>query len=81
MPAPAAVLKLVETFSTHHDHYRSAGYNETQFRREFLDPLFKALGWNIDNEQGFADAYKDVIHKDARVEASRNPLPVLVVEA
>jgi hypothetical protein len=65
MPAPDAVLKLVQTFATHRDHYGSSGYNETQLRREFLDPLFKALGWDIDNEQGYADAYKDVIHEDA----------------
>lgn len=65
MPAPDSVLKLVDTFSTHRDHYRSPGYNETELRREFLDPFFKALGWDIDNEQGYADAYKDVIHEDA----------------
>jgi len=40
-------------------------YNETQIRREFIDPLFKALGWDIDNQQGHAEAYKDVIHEDA----------------
>jgi hypothetical protein len=34
-------------------------------RREFLDPFFKALGWDIDNEQGYAEAYKDVVHEDA----------------
>lgn len=27
--------------------------------------FFKALGWDIDNEAGYADAYKDVIHEDA----------------
>jgi len=65
MPAPDSVLKLVETFATHREHYLSSGYNETELRREFLDPFFKALGWDIDNEQGYADAYKDVIHEDA----------------
>ena len=36
-----------------------------QVRREFLDPFFKALGWDVDNGQGHAEAYKDVIHEDA----------------
>lgn len=40
-------------------------YNETQVRREFIDPFFKELGWDIDNEQGYAEAYKDVVHEDA----------------
>jgi hypothetical protein len=34
-------------------------------RRELLDPFFKALGWDMDNEQGYAEAYKDVVHEDA----------------
>jgi predicted type IV restriction endonuclease len=25
---------------------------ETPVRREFIDPLFMALGWDIDNRQG-----------------------------
>ena len=46
---------------------QTSGYcdkNETQVRRKFVDPFFKALGWDIDNEQGFSEAYKDVIHED-----------------
>jgi hypothetical protein len=65
MTAPDAIKKLVETFALHKAHYKSAGYNETELRREFLDPFFKALGWDVDNEAGYADAYKDVIHEDA----------------
>ncbi|MGJ3242831.1 MAG: type I restriction endonuclease, partial [Opitutales bacterium] len=65
MPAPEAIQQLVENFATHIEHYKSTGYNETELRREYLDPFWKALGWDIDNEQGYADAYKDVIHEDA----------------
>lgn len=63
--SPESVLALVGRFHRNREAYKSAGYNETQRRREFLDPFFKALGWDIDNEQGYADAYKDVIHEDA----------------
>ncbi|MCL5279873.1 MAG: N-6 DNA methylase, partial [Planctomycetes bacterium] len=38
---------------------------ETQLRREYIDPFFKALGWDVDNTRGWAEAYKDVIHEDA----------------
>lgn len=65
MPAPDSICRLVETFNDHRDHYKSAAYNETELRREFLDPFFRTLGWDIDNTQGYADAYKDVIHEDA----------------
>ena len=63
--APDTIKKLVDNFAEHLDHYKSTGYNETQVRREYLDPFWKALGWDIDNHAGYADQYKDVIHEDA----------------
>src|SRR5438445_9944065 len=65
MGVPAEIRELTERFERNKDAYRSPQYNETQLRREFLDPFFKALGWDIDNEQGYAEPYKDVIHEDA----------------
>ncbi|MSR58777.1 MAG: restriction endonuclease subunit M [Planctomycetaceae bacterium] len=65
MQAPPAVLELVNRFELHRESYLAQNYNETQLRREFVDPFFKALGWDIDNESGYAEAYKDVIHEDA----------------
>lgn len=61
MPAPDNIRQLVERFEQHRDAYRSGKYNETQLRREFLDPFFEALGWDIFNRQGYAELYKDVI--------------------
>jgi predicted type IV restriction endonuclease len=65
MPSPRGVSKLIERFTGNRDAYRPHGYNETETRREFIDPFLKALGWDIDNEQGYAEAYKDVVHEDA----------------
>ena len=65
MECPAEVFTLIERFERELEAYRSGRYNETQVRREFIDPLFKAVGWDIDNEQGYAEAYKDVVHEDA----------------
>ena len=64
MTAPQSILRLCETFSKHKDHYTSSDYNETALRREFLDPFWKALGWDIDNESGRSASYKDVVHED-----------------
>jgi type I restriction-modification system DNA methylase subunit len=58
------VLDLVERFKEHQIIYKKAEYNETQTRRDFIDPFFKALGWDIDNEQGFSESYREVIHED-----------------
>jgi type I restriction-modification system DNA methylase subunit len=65
MTCPDEILHLVERFTLNLEAYRSGKYNETQLRREFLDPFFSALGWDVENKQGYAEAYKDVIHEDA----------------
>lgn len=65
MPLPERIDELIERFKFNEDSYRSGNYNETQLRREFLDPFFEELGWDVLNRQGYAEAYKDVIHEDA----------------
>ncbi len=65
MTAPKEIIDLVERFDRNREAYQSGKYNETQLRREFIDPFFKALGWDVDNTAGHAEAYKDVIHEDA----------------
>jgi hypothetical protein len=63
--APAIVATLIERFERNHESYKSQAYNETQLHCEFLDPFFEALGWDVANRQGHAEAYKEVIHEDA----------------
>ena len=47
MPVPQEILKLIERFDSQREAYQSGKYNEAQIRAEFIDPLFKALGWDI----------------------------------
>jgi type I restriction-modification system DNA methylase subunit/predicted type IV restriction endonuclease len=63
--APQIILDLVQRFGDNIAAYKAGQYNETQVRHEFIDPFFEALGWDINNKQGFAEAYKDVIHEDS----------------
>ena len=65
MPAPPEIHELIGRFTENLASYTAGTYNETQLRREFIDPFFKALGWDVDNAAGHAEAYKDVIHEDA----------------
>ncbi|MEK7153683.1 MAG: restriction endonuclease subunit M, partial [Patescibacteria group bacterium] len=65
MPAPREVKELVQRFQRDHDIYTNPHFNETETRIQFLNPLFKALGWDMDNSAGYAEAYKDIIHEDA----------------
>ncbi|MCY2995817.1 MAG: Eco57I restriction-modification methylase domain-containing protein [Planctomycetota bacterium] len=65
MPAPQLIRDLVARFHEHQDSYRAETYSEAQLRQEFLNPFFEALGWDIYNRQGYAEAYKDVVHEDS----------------
>ncbi len=56
---------LVERFQRNIDVYKNGKYNETQVRREFIDPFFDALGWDVANKAGYAEQYKDVVHEDS----------------
>ncbi len=58
------IRHLVERFREHVAEYKRTGYNEHQTRVDYINPFFKALGWDMDNEQGLAEAYREVIHED-----------------
>ncbi|MCZ2355364.1 MAG: N-6 DNA methylase [Bacteroidia bacterium] len=58
------IKSLVQRFDEQKEFYKKADYNETQTRRDFIDPFWKALGWDIDNENGYAESYREVIHED-----------------
>src|SRR3989339_67638 len=58
------ISALVKRFEEQFPSYKSSNYNETATRRDFIDPFFKALGWDMDNTQGAAEAYREVIHED-----------------
>ena len=58
------IEELVTRFQDNEDAYMAPRYNEAQVRREFIDPMFRLLGWDVDNAQGYAEAYKDVVHED-----------------
>ncbi len=63
--APQQVLELVARFGENLSAYKSPQYHEAQLRKEFLDPFFAALGWDMQNTEGYSEAYKEVIHEDA----------------
>ncbi|MHB0967466.1 MAG: Eco57I restriction-modification methylase domain-containing protein [Bellilinea sp.] len=61
--APPEIIALVERFHGQRAAYRSGHYNETQLRRDFLDPLFEALGWDLTNRRNYSEKFREVIHE------------------
>ena len=65
MGLPKDIENLIERFDRNRETYRSGQDNEALLRQDFLNPFFEALGWDMANKAGYAEAYQDVIHEDA----------------
>jgi len=65
MGLPKDIAELIERFDRNLENYKSGQYNEAQLRQDFLNPFLGALGWDMTNKAGYAEAYRDVIHEDA----------------
>lgn len=62
--AKSIIESLVERYAEHQQDYHRPDYNEQKTRQDFINPFFKALGWDIDNEKGDSEAYREVIYED-----------------
>ncbi len=51
---PSRVVELIEILDRNAKELHSKQYNETQLRREFIDPFFEELGWDVTNKAGNA---------------------------
>jgi len=65
MPLPDSVAELMERFGASRSEYHQGHYNETQTRIDYVNPLFSALGWDINNSEGLSEVHRDVVHEDA----------------
>lgn len=73
-----AVEKLVAKFAAGEDHYVDAQghYLEADARSEFIDPLLRALGWDVENQQALIPSKREVIREESlpqEVGASKRP--------
>ncbi|MHB8194210.1 MAG: Eco57I restriction-modification methylase domain-containing protein [Bellilinea sp.] len=63
MTAPDIVVQLIQRFQSQLPDYRAGRYNETQLRRDYLDPFFEALGWDMTNRKNYSEKYREVVHE------------------
>lgn len=73
--APDTIKRLVDRFHQQADGIRSTDYNETLIRIDFINPLMKSLGWDIDNSAGYAEQYREVVHEDRVKVAGQTKAP------
>jgi tRNA1(Val) A37 N6-methylase TrmN6 len=57
--------RLVEAYHAERSTYRSSDYNEAQTRSDFIDPLLKCFGWDVNNSKGNTYYLRDVIQEES----------------
>ncbi len=59
------IKNLIKTFKDNLVQYKSIDYKEANVRKEFINKFFIELGWDVYNDQGLAEQYKEVIDEDS----------------
>ena len=57
------MAERVRQYATRIREYTRPTYNETEVRVEFVNPFFKSLGWDVDNEAGLPQHIREVTHE------------------
>ena len=55
------IEELCHRFDTNKDQYLQKSYKEEDVKVEFISPMFKALGWDVENRQCLSSNFKEVI--------------------
>ncbi len=56
--------ELVELFEHNKKQYTKASYDESNTRSDFIDKFFELLDWDMRNDQGYAEQYREVVRED-----------------
>src|SRR5690349_7537778 len=56
---------LIASFEKEYAVLKSAQYSEAQLRIDFLNPLLKTFGWDVDNEAAKTQFLRDVIQEES----------------
>jgi len=56
---------LISAFEKEYAIYKTSKYSEAQLRIDFLNPLLKTFGWDVDNEKSKTQFLRDVIQEES----------------
>lgn len=58
------IKDLVARFKQNEKSYTSVIYDESNTRTDFIDKFFEALNWDVRNDNGFAERFREVVRED-----------------
>jgi len=75
MPVPEEIVSLVRRFDERRKSFKAAFYSEAKLRRNFVEPMFRILGWDVDNRQDLSEDERGVILSDSPLYTSTLKAP------
>lgn len=64
-----AVSKLANSFKENIEYYKKAEYHEAEVRKDFIDPFFTALGWDVNHQ-----VQKNPYQQEVKVEKTQSQI-------
>jgi len=58
------LTRLTDLFERNRKQYNTSAYDEANTRTDFIDKFFELLGWDMGNEQGYSEQYREVVRED-----------------
>ena len=58
------LIELVNQFQSNIKQYKSSIYDEANTRVDFIDKFFTLLDWDVANNQGYSEQYREVVRED-----------------
>ncbi|GHU01984.1 hypothetical protein FACS1894147_02910 [Spirochaetia bacterium] len=56
--------QLIELFGDNINQYKSVQYDESNTRTDFIDKFFAFFDWDMANNQGYSEVYREVVRED-----------------
>ena len=56
---------LIAAFEKEHDTIKSPKYSEAQLRNDFINPLLKTFGWDVENESAQSQFLRTIIQEES----------------
>jgi len=63
MSVPPELTALIKQFDDHLEEHLNPSFNEDSAKSQFIDPFFKLLDWDVNNEAGRPEAWRDVLRQ------------------
>ncbi len=60
-----SLQNLVDRFEANLEQYKASGYKEASVRVDYIDKFFELIGWDVRNDAGKAEQYRDVVREDS----------------